>query len=201
MRYLYDINVMGGIGIALKQKKLNDLLADYSLKINKDEKFSNIFIFTNQKNSFFRNKLQTEIYNLAKINFYKIGKRMFINDDTKEVIYVSNADIKESIAKTVRNAEQKKMLAFHIEIFGVIDKIIINGKLFSRSLELKNRDCYLNWRYYVTNVYINNIKYLVQFDVVLRSNSEKHFRIERIIQFNRILKKQETSTEKILINQ
>lgn len=182
--------------MALKQKKLNDLLADYSLKINKDEKFSNIFIFTNQKNSFFRNKLQTEIYNLAKINFYKIGKRMFINDDTKEVIYVSNVDIKESIAKTVRNAEQKKMLAY-----GVIDKIIINGKLFSRSLELKGKDCYLNWRYYVTNVYINNIKYLVQFDVVLRSNAEKHFRIERIIQFNRILKKQETSTEKILINQ
>src|SRR5699024_5122259 len=40
--------------------------------------------------------------------FSKIGKNVFKNNG--ENIYVSNSDIKESIAKTVRNTNQKKLL-------------------------------------------------------------------------------------------
>ena len=45
------------------------------------------------------------IFNKAKEVFSKIGKNVFKNNG--ENIYVSNSDIKESIAKTVRNTNQK----------------------------------------------------------------------------------------------
>ena len=52
---------------------------------------------------------QMTIFNKAKEVFSKIGKNIFKNNG--EDIYVSNSDIKESIAKTVRNTNQKKLLS------------------------------------------------------------------------------------------
>ena len=50
---------------------------------------------------------QMTIFNKAKEVFSKIGKNVFKNNG--EDIYVSNSDIKESITKTVRNTNQKKI--------------------------------------------------------------------------------------------
>jgi len=118
-----------------------------------------------------------------------------------ESIHVSNGDIKESLAKALRNNEQKQYLSYHVEIFRFLDKIIANGILISKENELKERSQFLSWEYYISYVIINNTTFLVQFDVVLRINGTKHFRIERIFDLNKLIKKQEVPTEKILINQ
>lgn len=57
---------------------------------------------------------QTIIFKKAKEQFAKIGKRALVNN--KETIYVSNSDIKESIAKTIRNREQKKLIGLHLVV-------------------------------------------------------------------------------------
>ena len=86
---------------------------DYISSFNGDFKTKvNIYIPKVKYNINYENMLQTDIYKLAKSAFNKIGKNFFINNG--EIIYVSNSDIKESIAKTVRYLEQKKMIHIHL---------------------------------------------------------------------------------------
>ena len=89
----------------------------------KDNFKTNIIIRKNNFNGIdYTKELQSTIFNQAKKEFNKIGKRMFKNNG--ENIYVSNADIKESIAKTVRSVEQKVLLIEHLTVFSYLDKII-----------------------------------------------------------------------------
>ena len=110
---------------------------------------------------------------------------------------MSNSDIKESIAKTVRNTNQKKLLAEHIEVFENLDRIIENGQVIARGSEMKGRSQYKNWDYYATPITINGENYIIEFDTVLRDNGQKHFRLERIYSLDEATQKQVAQTGKI----
>lgn len=138
---------------------------------------------------------QVAIFNQAKEMFGKIGKKVFKNND--EDIIVTNEDIKESIAKTVRNVEQKRFLTEHMEVFANLDKIIPKGVLITYAPELKNRKKYFDWHYYVTPIKINDEKLIVQFDTVIRADGEKHFRLQRIYNLENTIKKQAIPTGRV----
>ena len=142
---------------------------------------------------------QMTIFNKAKEVFSKIGKNVFKNNG--EDIYVSNSDIKESIAKTVRNTNQKKLLSEHIEVFRHLDKIIENGQIIARGSETKSRSQYKNWDYYATPITIDDQNYIVEFDTVLRDNGQKHFRLERIYLLEEVAKNRLLRPARLKINQ
>ncbi len=161
---------------------IKEAIEDYVKKIKNN--FKPCVVIRTHKKEDYTNELQTTIYNKAKEEFKKIGKNIFLNNG--EEIYVSNADIKESIAKIVRSIYQKKLITEHLELFSKLDKIIENGKLITTTFETKLRKKYSNWEYYVTPIMINNQKYIVEFDVVIKENKEKHFRIQRIFKLQDI---------------
>ena len=138
---------------------------------------------------------QVAIFNQAKEMFNKIGQRVFKNNN--EIIYVSNSDIKESIAKTIRNIEQKKIIAEHMEVFANLDKIIENGIKIATANERKGRYQNLNWDYYATPIKIDGKKYIVEFDTLLRERNEKHFRLQRIYSLENAIKKQAVPTGRV----
>lgn len=107
------------------------------------------------------------------------------------------AILKKVLPKTVRNTNQKKLLAEHIEVFENLDKIIENGQVIARGSEMKGRSQYKNWDYYATPITINGENYIVEFDTVLRDNGQKHFRLERIYSLNEATQKQVAPTGKI----
>lgn len=186
--------------ITNKYTNITEAINDYANNI-KDNFDSNIKI--EQKNNVpvdYAVQSQKSIFNKAKELFSNIGKKAFVNND-ESIIVVTNEDIKESVAKTVRNTEQKKLLAEHMEVFSSLDKIIENGERISSGPETKNRSQYQSWDYYVTPIYINGEKYIVQFDTVLRTDGEKHFRLERIYKLDEMIKKQVTPTGLPIDNQ
>ena len=179
-----------------KYQNINEAMYDYANKI-KDNFNTTINIETNKTKIpvDYSQQPQTTIFQKAKEVFSKIGKNIFQNNGDN--IYVSNGDIKESIAKTVRNTEQKKILAEHIEIFSNLDRIIENGTLIAKGNETKGRSEYKKWDYYATPIKINGDNYIVEFDTVLRDNGQKHFRLERIYNLEEAIKKQVAPTDKI----
>lgn len=179
-----------------KYQNINEAMYDYANKI-KDNFNTTINIETNKTKIpvDYSQQPQTTIFQKAKEVFSKIGKNIFQNNGDN--IYVSNGDIKESIAKTVRNIEQKKLLAEHIEIFSNLDRIIENGTLIAKGNETKGRSEYKKWDYYATPIKINGDNYIVEFDTVLRDNGQKHFRLERIYNLEEAIKKQVAPTDKI----
>ena len=144
-------------------QNINEAMYEYANSV-KDNFKTNINIKTNKSTIpvDYSAQSQTSIFNKAKSVFSKIGKNVFKNNG--ENIYVSNSDIKESIAKTVRNTNQKKLLAEHIEVFENLDKIIENGQVIARGSEMKGRSQYKNWDYYATPITINGENYIVEFD-------------------------------------
>ena len=181
----------------LKQyENITDAVNDYANKVKSDFK-TNIEIKTNKKIApvDYKSQSQATIFQKAKSVFSKIGKSVFKNNG--ENIYVSNGDIKESIAKTVRNEQQKQLLSEHMEIFSNLDKIIENGELIAKGNETKGRSQFNNWDYYATPVKIDGENYIVEFDTVVRDNKQKHFRLERIYSLNDFTKKQAVPTDKI----
>ena len=177
-------------------QNINEAMYEYANNI-KDNFETNINIKTSKSTVpvDYSTQSQTSIFNKAKSVFSKIGKNVFKNNG--ENIYVSNSDIKESIAKTIRNTNQKKLLAEHIEVFENLDKIIENGQVIARGSEMKGRSQYKNWDYYATPITINGENYIVEFDTVLRDNGQKHFRLERIYSLNEATQKQVAPTGKI----
>lgn len=122
------------------------------------------------------------IYHKAKTLFSHIGEKVFYND--LEAIYVDNGDIKESIDKTIKNPNQKKLLYENLAIFSKLNVIIQNAKNIACSKnDLKGRLNYKCYKYYVSNVLIDNKKYVVEFDTRIDFKSgkpERHFILERI---------------------
>ena len=137
---------------------------------------------------------QVAIFNQAKEMFGKIGRKVFKNNN--ETIYVSNS-VKESIAKTIRNNEQKKIIAEHMEVFANLDKIIENGIKIATANERKGRYQNLKWDYYATPIKIDGKKYIVEFDTLLRERNEKHFRLQRIYSLENVIKKQAIPTGRV----
>lgn len=164
-----------------KYKNINEALIDYVKNIDKFE--SNIKIKINYNNINYDNESQTSIFKLAKKNYAINNKGKVLNNG--EYIYVSNADIKESIAKTLRSLEQKIFIAEHLEIFNSLDEIIENGVLIAKADETKDRKQYKNWNYYITFIKIDGKNYIVQFDVVMRENNQKHCRLVRLYSFQK----------------
>lgn len=154
------------------------------IKINsKKLKCIKITISKKIPTNYYLKMTHAEIFNVAKKSFSKINKNIFFNNGIK--IYVSNRDIKESIAKTIRSINQREILNKHIIVFENLDKIIENGVIISSNKEMKKRKQFLYWDYYITVVNILNKKYIVEFDTVIRNNNEKHFRLERIYQIEK----------------
>ncbi len=174
--------------------KISDAIYDYAKSLENHFE-TNIEIKKNKKiHSIDYTKLtQVAIFNQAKEMFGKIGQRIFQNNN--EIIYVSNSDIKESIAKTIRNNEQKKIIAEHMEVFSHLDKIIEQGIKIATANERKGRYQNLNWDYYATPIKIDGKKYIVEFDTVIKSeDSQKHFRLQRIYSLENAIKKQAAPT-------
>ena len=175
----------------IKEKEytnITDAVNDYIKSVKNNFK-TNINIDTriiNSENDIsvdYINLSQGIIYNRAKTLFNKINKKIIRNN--KQDIYVTNSDIKESIAKTLKNSEQKVLLNENIAVFSKLDKIIEYGKKIANAPELKNRSKYSNWEYYATLVIIDGIKYIVEFDTVTdKSDNKRHFRLARIYNFN-----------------
>ena len=139
-------------------------------------------------------ELQATIFSKAKQEFNNIGKNIFKNN--KDIIYVSNGDIKECVAKIVRNTEQKRLLSLHMLLFSNLDKIINKGIKIASAKETKGRYQNLKWDYYIVFIVINRKKYIVEFDTLLRERNEQHFRLQRIFTLNSI-KKQATATGRV----
>ena len=166
---------------------ITDAVVDYANNI-KDNFHTDIIIKINENEIIdYSKELQTVIFRYAKKEFQHIGKKIFNNNN--DIIHVSNGDIKESIAKTVRNSEQKQLLKEHIATFANLDKIIENGEKINFAPEVKNRPQFQNWFYYATFVKINQKNYIIEFDNTIRNNGEKHFRVMRIYKLYGILNK------------
>lgn len=118
----------------------------------------------------------------------KFKTRVFKNNN--EDIYVSNRDIGKSISETLRNNEQRPYKLENLAVFSQLDKIIKNGKEISyQPIDSKGRKYYSDYKYYVSNAYIDEKPYVVEFDTRLqkgtKGNLERHFRLERVYPINR----------------
>ena len=104
-----------------KYQNITDAIFDY---INNTQNMSCTNIKINKSIMFtdYSKELQTNIFSKAKQEFNNIGKNVFKNNN--DIIYVSNGDIKECVAKIVRNTEQKRLLSLHMLLFSNLDKII-----------------------------------------------------------------------------
>lgn len=143
-------------------------------------------------------KIQSQgvIYNKAKELFSNIHRRAFKNNN--QSIYVTNADIKESIEKTLKEPNQRKYLNENIAVFSQLDKVIENAELISsESVDKKGRSQYQNYEYYVSKANIDGQPYIVEFDTRLQEGAsgrkERHFRLERVYNINEITS--QTSTD------
>lgn len=122
-------------------------------------------------------KLAIELFN----NYS--NKNIFLNNKNK--IIVNNEDIRESIAKIYSDKRQKCYLKEHLLIFTNLGLVIEKGILVSQNYEIKNRKNYNSWNYYVENVKINDKLFLLEFDVVSRSDDENHYRMHRLAILNK----------------
>ena len=133
---------------------------------------------------------QSALSNLAKKLFRNLHKRILNNKSEK--IYVTNSDINESIAQTLKNPNQKAILKDNIAVFSQLDKIIENAiEIKSSDTEIidnKSITQYKDYKYYYTQTYIDGEQTWVQFDTRLQKGTtgkdERHFRLERIYKIN-----------------
>jgi len=159
------------------QKKLLNKYKDIS-SIFLNEKSNNFIKIKNQKIIFDKQK-PTEIYHIAVELFKKNhNTNNFKNEDNK--IFVTNADIKESINKIYNDRMQNIYIKEHLLIFTKLGDIIESAKLINQTYENKNRNKYILWNYYFNGLIINNTIYNIEFDVVSRYDGENHYRIQRI---------------------
>lgn len=184
----------------MHNNKIDEKVKQYIEK-NKVNFSSNIDIETkiiNEKNADNLNyKLQSQGVIYSKELFSNIHRRVFKNNNQN--IYVTNADIKESIEKTLKNASQKAYLNKNIAVSSKLDKIIENAELISsEKFDNKGRNQYENYEYYVSKVKIDEEPYIVEFDTRLQEGTsgkkERHFRLERVYNINEITS--QTGTDK-----
>ena len=133
---------------------------------------------------------QSALSNIAKKLFNALGKKSLHNKSEK--IYVTNSDINESIAQTLRNPSQKILLKENLSVFSQLDEIVENAKEIESSnmsiSDNKGRTQYSNYKYYYTQAYIDGEKSWIQFDTRVQKGTtgqeERHFRLERVYKIN-----------------
>ncbi len=202
-----NINTSLENGVNAQNDMVNNILPNETTKPNKINEIVNRYI-NETKNDFksqidIRTEMVNEInYNDIKNNKLgqsylskkaeslvdKLKRRIFKNNG--EDIFVTNSDIKKSIKETLQNKEQNKYIKENVAVFSQIDKIIENGKEIANSpIDNKNREQYNDYKYYVSNVYINGEPYVVEFDTRLQpgisGKQERHFRLERVYKINK----------------
>lgn len=124
-------------------------------------------------------KNATEIYHVAtKIFKNNHSKNTFVNNGNQ--IKVTNQDIKESINKIFNDRLQNKYLKEHLSGFSDLGDIIEKSRLVNQTSEKKNRSKYNTWNYYFSGLKINNELFDLEFDVVLRTDGENHYRLQRL---------------------
>ena len=182
---------------APKNNIINNLMKDIILK-EKDNFKSNIKIDTNvvdktAKIALNYNKVgQSTLSNIAKRLFNNLHKNVLNNKTEK--IYVTNSDINESIAQTLKNPDQKALLKDNLSVFSQLDKIIENAKEIKSSeteiADNKSRTQYKDYKYYYTQAYIDGEQTWIQFDTRVQKGTtgkdERHFRLERIYKINEV---------------
>ena len=180
-----------------KNNIINNLMKDIILK-EKDNFKSTIKIDTNvvdktAKIALNYNKVgQSTLSNIAKRLFNNLHKNVLNNKAEK--IYVTNSDINESIAQTLKNPDQKALLKDNLSVFSQLDKIIENSKEIKSSeteiTDNKSRTQYKDYRYYYTQAYIDGEQTWIQFDTRVQKGTtgkdERHFRLERIYKINEV---------------
>lgn len=125
------------------------------------------------------NKNATEIYHIVVDLFKNNHKQnIFINNSSK--IKITNQDLKESINKIFNDNLQNKLLKEHLSVFSNLGNIISNWSLINQTFENKNRSNYNTWNYYFNYIYIGNVLFMLEFDVVSRKDGENHYRIQRL---------------------
>lgn len=125
---------------------------------------------------------ETTVRKRAQEIFSKLKKNGFKNNN--DIIYVDNSDIKESIHHTLKDNKQKSLLNENLAVYSQIDKIIENAQQISSDYEKKGREKFSDWKYYASNVNIDNRPFIVEFDTVMKDN-QRHFRIERLYEINK----------------
>lgn len=180
-----------------KNNIINNLMKDIILK-EKDNFKSTIKIDTNvvdktAKIALNYNKVgQSTLSNIAKRLFNNLHKNVLNNKAEK--IYVTNSDINESIAQTLKNPDQKALLKDNLSVFSQLDKIIENSKEIKSSeteiTDNKSRTQYKDYKYYYTQAYIDGEQTWIQFDTRVQKGTtgkdERHFRLERIYKINEV---------------
>lgn len=172
--------------------KIDEKVEEY-IKNNEKNFESDININTNVLNTpdnlvtNYKNAKETVLYDRARKLFSGIHKRVFKNNNQN--IYVTNADISESIHKTITNSKQKGLIKENLAVFSQLDKIIENGELISsEQYDNKSRNQYSDYEYYVSKVNIDGKACIVEFDTRLQKGSsgklERHFRLERVYKLN-----------------
>lgn len=129
---------------------------------------------------------QSALSKKAKSLVDRLKTRVFKNNN--EDIHVSNGDIRKSISETLKNQEQNKYKKENVAVFSQLDKVIENAKLLDIADEHKGRDYYSDYKYYVSNVYIDGNPFVVEFDTRMQDSGngtmERHFRLERVYPLN-----------------
>lgn len=143
--------------------------------------------------------IQGTLNGIAKNLFNKLNRKVFKNNN--EDIYVSNRDIRKSISETLKNQDQKKYYRENISVFSQLDKIIENAQEIAFDPTDKKGRTYKDYKYYVSNAYIDGNPYIVEFDTRIEKGSagqdERHFRLERVYPLKN---KNEVSTDPVLDN-
>ncbi len=95
-------------------------------------------------------------------------------------ILVSKSGIRESIENIYRSRKQHDFLKEHLVILMNLEKIIEHARLVNQCGEKKKREKYNGWNYYLTNLFIGENFYLLEFEVVSMSNGENHYRVQNL---------------------
>ena len=162
-------------------------------------KYNNVReIFDSTKNNFknfievsYNLKIDIDIENIRIEEIKKLANdifsqnhqdNIFLNDNNK--ILVSKSGINESIEKICNNYNQRELLKEHLKVFSKLGEIIEHAELVSQVLEKKGREKYNNWNYYIDGILIDDVEYVLEFEVVSMSNGENHYRVQRIEKTN-----------------
>jgi len=102
----------------------------------------------------------------------------FKNGNNTIIVY--KRGIYESIEKIFNSKKQRNLLTEHLKVFSDLGDIIEHATLVNQVIENKNREKYNCWHYYLNGLKIGKNNYFLEFEVVSMSNSENHYRMQRL---------------------
>ena len=109
-------------------------------------------------------------------------KNRFLNNGNE--IIVSKSGIEESMEKIYNNRIKRDFIIEHLIIFAKLGMIIERAILVNQIYERKNRRNILYWNYYFDNIYINDKKYIVEFEIRSIDIGLNQYRSQRLEIYN-----------------